>query len=92
MAALLVAHHDSVTELGKVKNYDFVYLCVDSAGSLLLCGFSPAIASKGYSLVGVRASWWCLLLSLSTGSRLTDFSSYSSQALEHRFHSCGAWA
>ena len=35
MAALLVAHHDSVTELGKVKNYDFVYLCVPSWGTEL---------------------------------------------------------
>ena len=35
MAALLVAHHDTVTELGKVKNYDFVYSCVPSWGAEL---------------------------------------------------------
>lgn len=35
MAALLVAHHDSVTELGKVKNNDFVYSCVPSWGTEL---------------------------------------------------------
>ena len=39
----------------------------------------------------VQASHCGLLLLRSTGSRLADFNSCNSQALEHRLEGCGSW-
>ena len=54
---------------------------------------SLVAASRGYSSLWCAGfSLWWLLLLRSTGSRCTGFSSCSSQALECRLSSCGAWA
>ena len=56
-------------------------------------GLSLVAASGGYSSLRCTGfSLWWLLLSRSTGSRRTDFSSCGSRALERRLSSCGTRA
>ena len=69
-----------------------IYLFFGCTGSLL-CGLSLVAATRGYSSLGwVGSSLQWLLLLWSIGSRHAGFSSYTSQAPEHRLNSAGARA
>ena len=69
------------------------FICLFLAALCLHCcmGFSLVGASWGCSLVAVhRLVLAVAALAGSTGSRHTGFSSFISQALEHRFSGCGS--
>ena len=71
----------------------FIFGCI---GSLLLCASFLYLQRMGTTLhCGAQPShcggFSCCLL-WSTGSRHASFGSCGSQALEHRFSCCGAWA
>ena len=68
----------------------FIFGC---AGSLLLCGISLDAESGGYSLVaclGCSLRWFLLLWRCALVC--SGFGGCGSQALEHRFKSCGTRA
>ena len=80
----------------------FIYLCILAVLGLRCCvGFSRVAASKGYSLVATHGLL-IVVASLVWGAQALDkqasvvaahgLRSCSSQALEHRFSSCGTWA
>ena len=69
----------------------FIYLLLAVPGLCGCAGFSLVAGSLGYSSFGAL-SFHCSGFSCGAQTlRHLGFSSFSSQALEHRLNSCGAW-
>ena len=73
--------------------YNFIYLLLSAPGLCCCSGFSLVVVSRANSLVAVHG----LLIAVASHCRArapgcVGFSSCRSQALKHRFSSCGSWA